>query len=135
MSERTPPSTITVHVPLKFTIRGGRKAIIGELPRPATRTRFDDSITKALARAHRWRTRLEEGTYRSVTEIAQAERINASYVCRILRLTLLAPDIVERLLDQQDSTLTVEDLVRPMSSRWKEQREHFKFRSAVLADR
>ena len=122
MSGKAPPSTITVHVPLKFTVRGGRKAIIGELPRPATRTRFDDSIVKALARAHRWRTRLEDGTYASVAEIAKAERINESYVCRILRLTLLAPDIVERLLNQRDSSLTVEDLTTPTSVRWEEQR-------------
>jgi hypothetical protein len=119
---RTPPSTMTVHVPLRFTVRGGRKAIIGELPRPATHTRFDDSLVKALVRAHRWRTRLEDGTYRSVAEIAKAERMNESYVCRIVRLTLLAPDIVERLLDRRASSLTVEDLVRPISARWDEQR-------------
>ena len=116
------PSTITVHVPIKFTIRGGRKTIIGQMPQPATHTRFDDSIIQALARAHRWRTRIENGTYASIAALAKAEKINESYVCRILRLTLLAPDIVEAALDRRGSNLTVEALARPLPANWIEQR-------------
>jgi hypothetical protein len=41
---------------------------------------------------------LDSSVYTSVTEIAEAERIGKSYVSRILRLTLLAPDIVEAIL-------------------------------------
>ena len=124
-SARRLPSTITVHVPLAFTIRGGRKTIIGQMPRmpqPATHTRFDDSIVKALARAYRWRTRIEDGTYASIAELAKAEKINQSYVCRILRLTLLAPDIVEKILDRRIGNLTVEELVKPVSTNWMVQR-------------
>jgi hypothetical protein len=116
-------STITVHVPLKFTVRGGRKTIIGQWPKPeqATQTRFDDSIIKALARAHRWRSRIEDGTYASVAALAKAEKINASYVCRILRLTLLAPDIVEALLNRRCGNLTVEALAKPLPANWAQQ--------------
>ena len=57
------PSIVIIHVPLKFTVRGGRKTIIGELPHIAPKTRFDDSIMKALARAYRWKQKLEDGTY------------------------------------------------------------------------
>ena len=85
------PATITVHVPLTFTIRGGRKTIVGDVVPIATRTRFDDSLTKALARAYRWQSMLESGQYGSVTSLAKAEKINQSYANRILRLALLCP--------------------------------------------
>jgi hypothetical protein len=115
------PSTVTVRVPLTFTVRGGRKTIIGELLHQAPRTRFDDSIAKALARAHRWKQKLEDGTYATVNELAEAERINESYVTRILRLNLLAPDIVEAALDGR-TQLTVQSISMRMSHAWAEQR-------------
>src|SRR5690349_13842119 len=98
----TPQSTLTVHVPLKFTIRGGRKTIIGEVPKRShtpPRTRFDDAITKAFARGYRWKQKLENGTYATADEIAKTEQINKSYVKRILRMNLLAPKIVEAALN------------------------------------
>ncbi len=115
------PSTVTVHVPLRFTVRGGRKTIIGEIPYDAPKTRFDDSIAKALARAYRWKQKLDEGTYATVGELAKAERINESYVTRILRLNLLAPDIVEAALNGQ-SNLTVQSITERVSVIWEEQR-------------
>jgi hypothetical protein len=115
------PSTITVHVPLRFTVRGGRKTIIGDIPHGAPKTRFDDSIAKALARAYRWKRKLDDGSYATVGELAKAERINESYVTRILRLNLLAPDIVEAALDGR-TTLTVQRLTEPIPVIWREQR-------------
>jgi hypothetical protein len=114
------PSTITVHVPLMFTVRGGRKTIVGEITQ-TPKTRFDNSIAKALARAYRWKQRLEDGTYATVDELAKAERINESYVTRILRLNLLAPDIVQAALDGR-TTLTAQALSEPISAIWSEQR-------------
>jgi hypothetical protein len=114
-------STVTVHVPLRFTVRGGRKTIIGELPHLAPKTRFDGSIAKALARAHRWKQKLDDGTYATVGELAKAERINESYVTRILRLNLLAPAMVEAALDAR-TQLTVQSISRPVSPIWAEQR-------------
>ena len=55
-------------------------------------------MVKAIARAFRWRDMLESGEYATIREIADAEKINESYVGRVLRLTLLAPDIVEAIL-------------------------------------
>jgi hypothetical protein len=115
------PSTITVHVPLRFAVRGGRKTIIGAMPHSAPKTRFDDSIAKALARAYRWKRQLDDGTYATVGELANAERINESYVTRILRLNLLAPDIVEAALDGR-SHLTVQSITESVSVIWQEQR-------------
>jgi hypothetical protein len=121
MKPTTLPSTMIVHIPLKFTVRGGRKTVIGSVPRQPTKTRFDDSLAKALARAYRWKTRLEDGTYASINEIAETEKINVSYVARILKLSLLAPDIVSAILDGR-STLTVEDLTKPLPTSWADQR-------------
>ena len=89
-------------------------------PRP------DETLIRALARAHRWKRLLEDGTYRSAHEIAEAENITRSYVTRLLQLTLLAPDIVEVILDGgQPKGLTVEDLTRGMAKEWAQQKRHF----------
>ena len=116
------PSTITVHVPLKFTVRGGRKTIIGQVPQMAHARGFDDSIVKALARAYRWRSLIEDGSYGSIKELAEAEKFNPSYAERILKLSLLAPDIMEAILDQRAGALTVEGLAKPLPASWTEQR-------------
>ncbi|MEO3470402.1 hypothetical protein AAFN86_00955 [Roseomonas sp. CAU 1739] len=59
----------------------------------------DITLIKAVARAFRWRLMLEAGRFGTINELAAAEKINSSYVSRVLRLTLLAPDIVEAILD------------------------------------
>jgi hypothetical protein len=84
-------------------------------------------MIKAIARAHRWKRRLEIGQYASVTEIAATEKINQSYVCRVLRLTLLAPAIVEAILDgKQPPELQMDALLRPFPVEWGNQWRHFK---------
>ena len=87
-----------VVIPLAVKPRGGRKAIIspGVLD---VESRHDITLIKAVARAFRWLRMLESGRFATITELAAAEKINASYVSRILRLTLLAPDVVEAILD------------------------------------
>ena len=80
-------------------------------------------LVKALARAWRWQKLLDRGVYSSVTEIAEAEKISKSYVSRILRLALLAPDLVEAILGGwADQRVMLERLERPLSVRWEEQR-------------
>ena len=80
-------------------------------------------MVKALARASRWRKLLETGVFATVEEIAAAEKINASYVGRVLRLTLLAPDIVEAILDgRQPAGLTLAVLMQPFAVGWYAQR-------------
>ena len=83
--------TVTVRVPLKIRRHGGRKLIIapeGAPPWAPPRARIDNTMVKAIARAFRWRRLLEEGQYGSVVELAEAEKINKSYVSRVLRLSL-----------------------------------------------
>src|SRR6185436_4159116 len=72
------------------------------------------TILKALGRAYRWKRMLESGEFTSISDLAAVEKINHSYVRRILRLTLLSPQITERILDGQlTKKLQLEDLLKP----------------------
>ena len=116
------PRTITVTVPLRFERRGGRKTVISPVPYAPPAPSHDNAQIKALARAHRWRRMIEMGEYPSVAELAKAERINQSYACRLLRLTLLAPVIVEAILNgEQPQGLQLNHLLRPLPVEWKRQ--------------
>jgi len=96
---------------------------------PPTRPQPDGVLIKALARAWRWQKLLDRGAYGSATEIAEAERISKSYVSRILRLALLAPDIIEVILSGwADQGVMLERLEQPLPARWEEQR-------AIIANR
>jgi hypothetical protein len=116
--------TVTVHIPVTFRQRTGRKHILtppGEAPWSPS-ARIDPALIKALVRAHRWRQMLESGGYNSSAELAKAEKVNDSYVSRILRLTLLAPDIIEAILTgRQSNTLQLDDLLKPLPGLWKQQ--------------
>ena len=79
-------------------------------------------MVKALARGFRWRKLLETGVYGTIEEIAAAEKINSSYVSRLLQLTLLAPDIVEAILEgRQPTVMTLAALMKPLPLEWDRQ--------------
>jgi hypothetical protein len=107
--------------------RGGRKVIIAPNGSDAwapAKPRLDETLIRALARAHRWKRMLEEGRYRSAAEIADAEKVTRSFVNRLLRLTLLAPDIVEAILDgKQPKGMQLEKLTDVIPSEWEKQRK------------
>ena len=91
------PETVTVHIPFRLVKRGGRKEM--RLPEGAASARkMDNTLIKALARAFRWKRMLESGEFTTIAELAEREGIAPSYMTRVLRLTLLAPDIVETIL-------------------------------------
>jgi hypothetical protein len=110
---------------MRFQRRGGRKRIVapdGSSISPASKPQPNGTLVKALARAWRWRRMLDEGIYTSVSEIGDAESISKSYVSRILRLALLAPDIVEAILaGGMDQALMLKTLERPLPASWEEQ--------------
>jgi hypothetical protein len=116
---------MTVRVPMTFRKRGGRKLVIAPDGTPLSappRARIDNTMIKALARAFRWRRMLETGAVATVTEIAAKEKINASYVSRVLRLTLLAPEIVEAILDgRQAPGMTLPVLMAAFPVEWDDQ--------------
>ena len=117
--------SITVHVPLAVRPRPGRKTIVrpaGSAPSASIATRADPAMVKALARAFRWKRMLDDGRYASISEIAAAEKIDRGYVGSILRLTLLAPDIVEAILDgRQPEKLTLSRFAKPFPLLWVDQ--------------
>jgi hypothetical protein len=117
--------TVTVRIPATFRQRAGRKQILtppGSVPwTPAPRV--DAALLKAIVRAHRWREMLESGAYDTAADLAKGEKVNDSYLSRVLRLTLLAPDIVEGIVaGQQSSTLQLDDLLQPLPIEWPKQR-------------
>jgi hypothetical protein len=119
--------TITVHIPMTWKRQGGRSVIIapdaGDAWAPA-KSRPDETLIRALARARRRKRLLEDGTYRSAAEIAEAEGVTRSFINRMLRLTLLAPDIQEAVFEgRQRRGMTVQDLTQAVPSAWTEQRD------------
>lgn len=121
---------ITVHVPLTFRRRGGRKLIVspaGHEPWTPTRPQVDEPLVKALSRAFRWKDMLGRGEFATVNELAKAKGMNTSYVAHVLRLTLLAPDIVEAILDgRQPRMMQLQPLLRKdFPLLWEQQRTFF----------
>jgi hypothetical protein len=116
---------VTVRIPLVFKKHGGRKTVIspdGHAWEPSAPL-VDRALVRALARAFRWRRLLDEGVHGTFGELAKAERVSQSYVSRVLRLTLLAPDIVEEILDgRQPQGMRLENLLEGLPAEWDEQR-------------
>ena len=122
MTRGTPiPETMTLHVPFRVVKRGGRKEM--HLPEGTSHPRKPDSaLIKALARAFRWKRMLESGEFATIAELAEREGIAPSYMTRVLRLTLLAPDIVEAILDgQQGADVTLARVLGPFPVEWGKQ--------------
>jgi hypothetical protein len=117
--------TITVHIPITLRHQGGRKQIVtpaGATPWIPTPRRVDNTLVKAIVRAHRWRDMLESGRHATVRDLAKAEVINESYLGRVLRLTLLSPTIVEAILEGlQPATLELDDLLQQFPIEWDQQ--------------
>lgn len=120
---------VTVRIPMQWKRRGGRKVIIapdGSDAWAPAKPRPDETLIRALARAHRWKRMLEEGRYRSVSELSEAEGINKGFVSRLLNLTLLAPDIVEAVLHgRQPKGMTLKELIPGAVPDWQQQRKFF----------
>ena len=126
MTRATPiPDVVTIQVPFRVVKRGGRKEM--QLPDGATLSRKPDStLVKALARAFRWKRMLDSGEFTTIAELAQREGIAPSYMTRVLRLTLLAPDIVEGILDgKQGPDTTLAQCLEPLPPSWTEQKSAF----------
>lgn len=115
-------ATVTLHVPFRVVKRGGRKEM--QLPKGAVQPqRMDNTLVKALARAFRWKRMLESGEFATIAELAEREGIAPSYMTRVLRLTLFAPDIVEAILDgRQGTEVTLARLMETPPVDWAEQR-------------
>jgi hypothetical protein len=122
-------STLVVRIPMRFQRRGAGKRIVapdGSEIVPTSKPQPNGTLVKALARAWRWQRMLDQGLYTSVSEIGDAENISKSYISRILRLALLAPDIIEGILEgSMDQEVMLEQLERPLPASWEEQVKSF----------
>jgi hypothetical protein len=117
---------VTIKVPFAVRKRGGRKLILAPdgAPVPPAAPHVDSTLVKALARAFRWQKMLESGRYATIKEIAKAEKINPSYVSRVLRLTLLAPATVEATLAGRTNTApTLAEAMKVFPVEWRLQRK------------
>ena len=126
MNRSTPiPETVTLHVPFRIVKRGGKKEM--QMPEGATHSpRTDNTLVKALARAFRWKRMLESGEYATIAELAEREGIAPSYMTRVLRLTLLAPDIIEGGFDgKQGPEVTLAKVLEPFPLPWQHQALQF----------
>lgn len=115
------PDTVTIHVPFHIVKRGGRKEM--QLPEGApTQRRPDSALVKALARAFRWKRMLESGEFASISELAEKEGIAFTYMARLMRLSLLSPEIIDAVMDgRQPAHITLANLMDPFPADWKEQ--------------
>jgi len=122
--------TLTIRIPMRLQRRGGRKLIMTPegAAMPTPKPRPDETLIKALVRAHRWRRRIESGQARSITDLAEQERVTDAYVCRLLPLTCLAPSIVEAILDgRQPKGLRLAEMLGNGPLSWNDQRERLGF--------
>ena len=115
---------VIIRIPMQFRRRGGRKDLIVPPDRSAAAsTPVFKPLAVAVARAHRWMDLLDRGSFGSINELAEAVGVDRGYIGRLLNLTLLAPDIVERILDgQEPSGLSLKKLTRIMPLSWDAQR-------------
>jgi hypothetical protein len=132
MTERVGPQveTLTIRIPMRLQRRGGRKLIMtpqgAEVP--ASKPHRDETLVKALVRAHRWRRRIESGKAKSITDLSEQEGVTDAYVCRLLPLTCLAPDIVEAILDgRHPKGLRLAEMLGNGPLDWNEQRSGWGF--------
>jgi hypothetical protein len=133
----TAPTHVTVRVPLKIRRRPGRRTVVTPvvdgLPAHSA-TRADPALLKALARAFRYQRLLDEGRYASISEMAAAEKLDRGYLGRLLQLTLLAPDIVEAILDGRHAEgVTLAKLLDDVPARWGQQVERSTTGASVVA--
>ena len=115
------PETVTLHVPFRVVKRGGRKEM--QMPEGATQPRrTDNTLVKALARAFRWKRMLESGEFASISELAEKEGIAFTYMARLMRLSLLSPELVDAVMDgHQPANITLANLMDPFPADWKVQ--------------
>jgi hypothetical protein len=116
---------VVIRIPLTVKRRAGRNEIIAAQPpnsAPRASQPGTNPLVVAIARAHRWKELIERGRFGSATEIAAAQGVDPSYVARLLRLTLLAPDIVQSILDGAEPDGASLAKLHRMPVAWEEQR-------------
>ena len=118
--------TLTVHVSMRFRRRGGQKLVVvpGDAPQHPPRSRDESPLVRILARAFYLKRLIEAGEHLTLADLAAAENVDKSKLSKVLRLTLLAPDIVESILNgTEPEVLQIGRLLNPFPAEWDEQRQ------------
>ena len=130
-----PDGTITVYVPITFKRAGGRNFIMTptESVQPFELPKEHEPLINALIKTFTWKEMIDKGEASSMKAIALKEKVSESFICRMFRLTLLAPDIIETILDgRQPKTLTLSECMKPFPIEWEAQRIKFGFKVAEI---
>ena len=121
-------TSLTVTIPMAVRKRGGRKVVVspvGAEPWAPSRPRIDNTLLRAVVQAFHWKQQLDSGQFATIIELAEAEQLDRSFVSHVLRLTLLAPELVEAILDgSQPRTMELQPLMRGLPVEWERQRCH-----------
>jgi hypothetical protein len=127
-------NVISIKVPIKIKRHGGRKLVLppdGATALQSPARKPDETLLRALAKAHLWQAQLDKGMFASIEDLARRKKINPSYASRILRLNLLAPAIKQGILDgTQPRTLSLQELQKPFPDLWGEQEKFLGFAEA-----
>jgi hypothetical protein len=126
--------TLSVLIPIKIRKKKGYVTMI--LPEGAKEyedienpQNYNEKLTQAFAKAHKWKIMLKQKEVDSLSEIAAIEKVDKAYIAKIFKLNYVAPDIVEAILDgQQPQDLTLRDFTKKsIPDLWEEQRMIFGF--------
>jgi len=122
---------VVVHIPVRFRRRNGRQMILTDGDQPAAPGRdANQTLIEAIAKAHRWQEQIEAGHYAGIEDLAQAIGVGRTYVGRMLRLTSLAPDIIEAVLrGEEPEGMSLGKLRRDLPVSWREQRSKWRIAS------
>lgn len=126
---------VTIRIPMEFERRGGRKLIVAPEGStvPVEKPKRDETMIRAIVKAHRWRRRIESGQAKSITDLAALEGVTDAYVCQLLPLTCLAPRLIEAILDgRQPKGLKLGRLKSEISESWNDQYERWDISAVAI---
>ncbi|MFW6222807.1 MAG: hypothetical protein ACOC3T_04260 [Bacteroidota bacterium] len=124
---------LTINVPVNLTRRSSRKIFVTPdgtyIPiNNSDREIYDKKLVSSIAKGFKWQEQLDTGVYPNANELARVEKVEVSYVYRMLRLTLLAPDIIESIISgKQPAGLTLQKISRGFPISWHEQKKKLGF--------
>ena len=122
---------VTIELPIIFKRHGGRKYITSpdgkEIVSPKT-PKFDNSLIRAVVRGHEFLEKFDQDPNVTILTLKETEKLDHAYIAKTIRMTQLAPDIIEAILNgRQPRSLTLSQMLRPFPDSWTEQRKHFGF--------
>ncbi|HRK98460.1 MAG TPA: recombinase family protein [Alphaproteobacteria bacterium] len=130
-SRPTKDSPITIEIPIKLRKRSGRKYITAPDGRDLSsyrKPKYQTNMMQAIVRGHQFSDMLDREPDITIKHLAQREMLDHGYVAKTIRMTQLAPDIIEAILNgRQPQAMTLAELMRPFPNCWNTQRVHFGF--------